>query len=385
MQKIFITSGGTGGHIIPARSLAAQLSKVNYKVIFLGDEKVRSYKKDEDSFETIIISASQLKKSPIFLLKAAFKIFIGFLQSLFLLLLYRPKAVFAFGGYATFPLLLAAIITKRKIILHEQNAHLGKVNRLFAKYADKIATSFPQTSGIKKSDLSKVVLVGNLVRSDIAEIGGAPYQMPQQDKQENHLNDEARMGYKVLLASDFKEKVVQKNLFRILVIGGSGGAQIFSKILPKAFFNLSEGMKDKIQVVQQCRQEALQSTFEEYCSYNVNIAVDKFFEDMAQMINSAHLVIARAGSSSIFEFCAAKRPMILVPFAGAADNHQEKNAVYLEKNNAAIVIREKDFTIAKVSEILRDLINNEAKLKLMSDNAGRLFIQDSVQRLINLL
>jgi len=385
MQKIFITSGGTGGHIIPARSLATQLIKVNYKVIFLGDEKVRSYKKGEDGFKTIIINASQLKKSPIFSLKAAFKIFSGFLHSLFLFLLYRPKAVFAFGGYATFPVLLAAIITKRKIILHEQNAHLGKVNRLFAKYADKIATSFPETSGIKKSDLSKVVLVGNLVRSDIAKIGLSSYELPQKNNPEKDLNDEARMGYKVLLASDFKEKVVQKNMFRILVIGGSGGAQIFSKILPKAFFNLSERMKDKIQVVQQCRQEALQSTFEEYCSYNVNIAVDKFFEDMAQMINSSHLVIARAGSSSIFEFCAAKRPMILIPFAEAADNHQEKNAVYLEKNNAAIVIREKDFTIAKVSEILRDLIDNEEKLKLMSENAARLFIQDSVQRLINLL
>ncbi len=385
MQKIFITSGGTGGHIIPARSLAAQLALVNYKVIFLGDEKVRSYKKDEDGFRTTIIKASQLRKSPFFLIKAGVKIFIGFLQSLFLFLFYSPKAVFAFGGYATFPVLLAAVITKRKIILHEQNAHLGKVNRMFAKYADKIAISFPQTTGVKPSDLAKVVLVGNLVRGDIAQIGAVPYELPKQNNQEDQLNDEARMGYKVLLASDFKEKVVQQNLFRILVVGGSGGAQIFSNILPKAFFNLSERMKDKIQVVQQCREDALQSTFEEYCSYNVNIAVDKFFQDMAQMINSAHLVIARAGSSSIFEFCAAKRPMILIPFAAAADNHQEKNAVYLEKNNAAIVIREKDFTIAKVSEILRDLIGNEEKLKLMSENAGRLFIQDSVSRLINLL
>ncbi len=381
-EKIFIVSGGTGGHIIPARCLAEHFAQNNRQVIFLGDEKYRKYIKQSDGFSSKIISSSQIKKSPVFLIKAGCKILLGVAQSFYLFLKFRPKYVFAFGGYATFPVLIAAIITGSKIILHEQNAHLGKVNRIFARFAKKIALSFAETSGILPRDVAKSFFVGNPVRDEIIKLHQASYQLPTNKKFE--IRKDNKMGYEVLLASDFYEKEPPRNLFNILVIGGSGGAKIFSEILPKAFFNLSEAIKDNIKVTQQCRQELLKQTFDSYRSFNVNIVVDTFFENMPELIASSHLIIARSGSSSIFEFCAAKRPMILVPFALSADDHQKKNAQYLEKNGAALVINEEEFTINKMNEILKNLIGDFSILTKMSEKAGNLAILDATKKLADL-
>lgn len=383
MSKIIlIASGGTGGHIIPARCLAQEIS-LSKTVIFLGDEKINSYVKKEDAFLTRVISSSQLKKSPFFLLKAALKISFGILQSLVLFLRFRPKYVVAFGGYATFPILVAAIITRTEIILHEQNAHLGKVNRIFAKFAKKIALSFAQTSGISSKNIAKTIFVGNPVRPEIANLHAREYSLPKYQNPE--IKKENKMGYNVLLASDFYEEEREEITFNILVIGGSGGAKIFSEILPKAFFNLSDDIKSKIKITQQCRSELVQSTFASYKSFNINVVIDSFFEDMPQLIANSHLVIARSGSSSIFEFCAAKKPMILVPFALSADNHQEKNARYLEENKAAIVINEKDFTINHLTEILKGLIDNQNDLQKMSQNAAKVAVLGATKNLAELL
>lgn len=368
-EKFFIVSGGTGGHIIPARCLAAQLVAEKQQVFFFGDEKVKNYCRREDGFSTNVIASSKLQKSVPALIKAACKISFGIIQSVYFLLRFKPKYVIAFGGYASFPMLVAACVAKNKIILHEQNAHLGKVNRIFAKYAEKIALSFPNTSGISASDLAKTILVGNPVRSEIAMLHNLPYQLP---KPEDDLIPDNRFGYNVLLASDFEHIEKKLNLFKILVIGGSGGAKIFSEILPKSFFNLSERVKENIQVIQQCRAELVQDTFAQYKSFNINVVVDSFFDNMPELLRDAHLVIARSGSSSISEFCAAKKPMILVPFAAAADDHQTKNANYLAEHEAAIVLTESEFTINAVNELLKNLIEDEKRLKKLSDKAGEL-------------
>lgn len=385
-EIIFIAAGGTGGHIIPARCLAQALSEQNFEAIFLGDEKIKSYIKPEDTFKSVIINSSQIKKSPLFLMKAALKIAHGALQSLYYFLSHKPKYVVAFGGYATFPVLVCAIITRTAIILHEQNAHLGKVNRIFAKFAKKIAISFPQTSGISEENLTKVFYCGNPVRPEILALHNSNYTLPEEKPSKIFdENAENKMGYNVILASDFEQDEEVPQNFKILVIGGSGGARIFSEVLPKAVFNLPERIKDKIQITQQCRAELVKSTFDQYCSYNINIAIDGFFNNMAELIRDAHLVIGRCGSSSIFEFCAAKKPMILIPFAAAADDHQAKNAKYLEQNNAAIVVSEKEFTINKISDLLKNLIENPAQLKKMSDAAGKLAVQDATANLVKLI
>ncbi|MBU6339740.1 MAG: undecaprenyldiphospho-muramoylpentapeptide beta-N-acetylglucosaminyltransferase [Rickettsiales bacterium] len=381
-NKIFITSGGTGGHIIPARCLAKELATQRHQVIFLGDVKYRNYIKKDDGFKHAIISSSQLEKQPVKLIRAALKIAFGILQCSFYFLKYRPKTIVAFGGYSTFPALIVAVITKRKIILHEQNSHLGKVNRIFAKYATKIALSFEETSGISDEYKSKTTFTGNPVRDEIIALNQTAYSLPQ--RQEITINKDNKMGYDILLASDFVEKNVSENinLFNILIIGGSGGAKIFSEILPKAFFNLNDEFKGYINIVQQCRGELVRSTYEQYKSFNLNCEIQAFFDDMPEKIKQAHLVIARAGSSSLFEFCAAKKPMVLIPFEKAADNHQEKNARLFEKYGAAIVVTEKEFTINKISEILRNLIGNSDSLTKMSNASSHLAQLNATKNLV---
>lgn len=381
MQKIFITTGGTGGHIIPARCLAQKLTQENIQVFVLADAKYRSYIKPSEGFRSVIISSSQMTKSPIALLKAAVKIGLGALQATYYFLRYRPKYVVSFGGYATFPILVAAIITRTKIILHEQNAHLGKVNRIFANYADKIALTFKETSGIKYA--TKTVVTGNPVRQEIAALNAIDYAMPK--KYEPIKRD--KMGYDVILASEIDDYLNAKEdeTFNILVLGGSGGAKIFSDILPKAFFNLDDSIKNILHISQQCRKDLVADTFAQYKKFNISISIGSFFEDMTSEIKAAHLVIARAGSSSIVEFCAAKKPMILIPFAAAADDHQMKNARILEKQGAAIVLNEKEFTINKINEIVKNLVNNKSILHEMSRKAAQMANLHAVDNLANLV
>lgn len=381
-KKIFIVSGGTGGHIIPARCLANLLQQQNHQVLFFGDKKIHNYIKPNEVFRTFVINSSQLKKSFFSLVKGFIKISFGIIKSLYFIIKYRPDYIYAFGGYATFPMLIASIVTNRKIILHEQNAHLGKVNRMFAKFATKIAISFEETSGIKPEFKNKIFFTGNPVREEITKLHDKKYSLP--NFEEPKIIDN-KLGYDVLLKSDFYPVEEKNTMFKILVIGGSGGAKIFSEILPKAFFNFSENIKENIQITQQCREELLESTFEQYKSFNINVIVDSFFEDMAQLIDDSHLIIARAGSSSIFEFCCANKPMIIIPFAKSADNHQQKNADFLAQKGAAIVIEEKEFTIQKINEIFNRLFTEKDILFKMSKNAGNIAIIDATSNLSKLI
>ncbi|MCE3255092.1 MAG: murG [Rickettsiaceae bacterium] len=362
-NTIIITTGGTGGHIFPAQTIADKLSKKGLNVVILGDKNYAKYHKPHYQYKFQIIGSAKINKSPLALAKSAARISYGIFQSMILLLKYQPKVVIGFGGYSTFPVLCAAVTLGKKIILHEQNAHLGKVNRIFAKFADKIALSYLQTDGLEPGD--KTVFTGNPIREEIAELQKLEYQLPDSTKQLNIIDN---LGYDLMLASQFYNynKSSSPDLFNILVIGGSGGAKIFSEILPRAFFNLRDEVKKKISITQQCRSENLHSTFEQYKSFSFNILMSEFFDDMPAKISKAHLIISRAGSSSIAEFTCSKRPMILVPFALAADNHQEKNAREIEKSGAAIVVREKDFTINNLTGIIEKLIDNPALLQKMS-------------------
>jgi len=384
LKKIFISSGGTGGHIIPAISFAKFLQNQGHKIWFYGDIKSKNFIKNSDNLNYNLIPSAQFVKNLIGLINFFLKTNFGFIKSLFEIIKYRPDYIIAFGGYSTFPMLLAGIFSNSKIILHEQNAHFGKVNRLFAKYAYKICLSFEKTDGIKEIFKSKTVFTGNPIRDEIIALNSKSYVLP---KNENFtIKTDNKFGYDVLLNSDFNIESISKKYFKILVIGGSGGAKIFSDILPKAFYNFSENIKEQIQIFQQCRVELVESTFDQYKSFNLNIVVDSYFEDMSNLIDECHLVIARAGSSSIFEFCCAKKPMILVPFANSADDHQLKNASYLNQNGACIMIKESDFNIKNVNEILNNLLNNTNILLELSKNAGNLALinaNNNISKIIN--
>jgi UDP-N-acetylglucosamine--N-acetylmuramyl-(pentapeptide) pyrophosphoryl-undecaprenol N-acetylglucosamine transferase len=374
LKKIFITTGGTGGHILPAICLAKALIAQNNKITFFGDEKVINYLhhlNNQQNFQFKLLSSSKIAKNFQSIIVASVKIFFGFCQSLFFLFTKQPNLVIAFGGYASFPLLLASALLGKKIILHEQNAYLGKVNRIFARFATKIAISFPETLAINLKYQHKVVYTGNPVREEIALLWQQKYQIP--NFHQNIEISDNRFGYNLILNSDFYQTTENKEeCWQILILGGSGGAKIFSDILPQAFFNLPSNLKDSLKIVQQCRKELVESTFENYKNFNINVVVDSFFEDMPMLLKNSHLVIARAGASSIFEFCASKKPMILIPFPNSADNHQQKNAHYIAKNGGAILIEETDFKINHINQILRKLLENSEILYKMSECSAKL-------------
>ncbi len=417
-KTIILATGGTGGHIFPAKAVAKKLIQQGLRVIIFGDQNYKKYHKAGSSYQARIISSSQFNKSPVALLKAGLKIGWGVLQSLFWILKYQPQTLVAFGGYSTFPVLIAAVILRKRIILHEQNAHLGKVNRIFAKFANKIALSYQETSGCaqhrareggcasdsenraretqssllfrreggcaqhRAREVRKFYLTGNPIREEILALSQKEYELPDFNKPKIPVEN---LGYNVLLASQFRRNETGCETFNILVIGGSGGAKIFSEILPRAIFNLRENLKDQLLINQQCRLENLPATFEQYKTFNINIEIDHFFENMAEEIAKAHLVIARSGSSSLAELTCAKRPMILVPFALAADNHQEKNALEIEKSGGAIVIKEKDFTISNLTRTLEKLIDNPAMLKKMSTAAFKCANLNAAENLIAII
>ena len=366
-KKIIIATGGTGGHIFPARTLAKLLIDNKNSVIIFGNKNYKKYHQESDKFAFKIIPSSQISGNKFFLLKAGFFIFFGVLKSLTLMLIKKPDIIVAFGGYATFPTLISAVILRKKIILHEQNAHLGKVNRIFARYAKIIALSFKKTDGIEKKYQNKAKFIGNPVRDEILKLSKDEYIYPNFTINYESKNN---LGYDLVLASDFVEiKKIKEEYFNILVLGGSGGAKIFSDILPKSFFNIRTDLKNKINIIQQCRSDILDQTFVEYEKFNLNIVLRSFFNDIDQQIKKAHLVISRSGSSTISELAIAKKPMILVPFANSADNHQEKNAIQIKEKGGAIIVCEEDFTINNMSNIIEKLIDNPKLLKRMSDNS----------------
>ncbi len=383
MKRILIVTGGTGGHIFPAIALAEELSK-KHKIRVFGDKNTVKYTKSRLKSPFSKILSAQIPKNKLKKLLFPFKISIGVIQSLLKIIIYRPNFIITFGGYATFPTLVAATILRKKVILHEQNAVLGKVNRIFVKFCYKIATTFENTQRIDDKYQGKIIHSGTFIRKEILDLSKKEYKLPQKIKPKIRKT----MGYQgLILASEFDEiskPVQEKEMLNILVIGGSGGAEIFSKILPKAFFNLNEEFKNNIQIYQQCREDLSTETFQIYEKFNLNIEIDTFFQDMDSMIDKAHLIISRAGSTSIHEFLAAKKPMILVPFAKSADDHQLENAKIFAKNDAAILIKEKDFTIKKISAALDDILSKDKKLLRISQNCEKL-AQNNLNGIINLL
>ncbi len=368
---IYIASGGTGGHIMPAKSVSEELLQKKIQIAVLGDQNCLKHFGTKNKFKIYSIPSSQIRKDFLGILLFAVKVSYGILKSLFLIIKHKPDYMICFGGYSTFPMGVAAILTNTKLVIHEQNAHLGKVNRLFAKYSYKIALSFVKTSGINKKYESKTIFTGNPVRKEIAKLNKLDFKLPDFNQYIVQVKD--RMGYPVILHSDFQNfHEIKFEPLIITVIGGSGGAKIFSDVLPKAFFNLSEDIKERMIIFQQCRKDLMKKTFETYKSYNIAATVDYFFFNIEKLIEKSHLVIARSGSSTIFEMSAAKKPMILVPFAKSADDHQLKNAKYFTHNKAAIMIEEKNFTIRNISKILTDLLNNKEELYKLSENNAKL-------------
>jgi UDP-N-acetylglucosamine--N-acetylmuramyl-(pentapeptide) pyrophosphoryl-undecaprenol N-acetylglucosamine transferase len=357
---IFIASGGTGGHIIPAKVLAQSLVAVKGSfVLLIADKNYRNYHKQADNFNHKIIRCGKFNGGALKIAIAIINIIIGCLQNFCYFIKYRPNVVVGFGGYATLPTLIVAIIFRVKIILYEQNAYLGKVNRLFACFADQILLSFSPTLAVKTKYINKAKLLGNIVREEFVKTA---------KEISNKINNQE-------INSEENKKT-----FTLMITGGSGGAKIFSDLLPKIIINNFE--PSQIRIIQQVRAGEVEKTKQQYKEANIEAEVQSFFENIINQYLEADLIIARAGSSTIFELTTLGKATILVPFRYAVDNHQKLNAEILAKSDATIVFSEEEIASASFSENLKKIIDNNFMLKKIAKQS-LLFNQDySLDRII---
>ena len=314
-MNFVLAAGGTGGHMIPAHALAAELRSRGHGVLLITDERGARFPGLFKGMPVHILPAGRLGGGPIGWLKAIGSVAKGRAEAKRLYREHRPDAVIGFGGYPALPSLLAASAMKIPTVLHEQNAVLGRVNRLLAGEAAAIGVAYDEVERLRPKYREKAVLIGNPVREEIARLGELPFP-------------------------PFDEVAPLK----ILVTGGSQGASILSKVVPVGLGMLAPSLRRRLQVVQQCRPEDIDRVRAQYAELGIPAELMTYIEDIAEKIADAHLVIGRAGASTVAELTAAGRPAILIPFAAATDDHQTANAREMVKAGGARAIQESSFT-----------------------------------------
>ena len=324
-MNIILAAGGTGGHMIPAHALAAELTARKIGVALITDDRGAKIPGLFDGVPVHILPAGRLT-GMLGLWRTTRAILSGRRQAKALYKEFRPDAVIGFGGYPALPALLAASARRIPTILHEQNAVLGRVNRFLAGDAAAIATAYPEVDRLKAAYLDKVELVGNPVREAVARLGEAP--LPPFD---------------------------EVAPLKILVTGGSQGASILGIVVPAGLGLLEPSLRHRLQVVQQCRPDDIVAVRASYAALKIPAELMTYITDMPAKLAEAHLIIARAGASTIAELTAAGRPAILVPLPSATDDHQTANAREMAKAGGARMIAQSDFTpdaLAKQIEAL---------------------------------
>jgi len=348
-----LAAGGTGGHLFPAQALAEALTARGWRVVLATDARGAQYAHDFPAEERLALDAATAS-NPVAMVGAVFKILGGVAQARAAFSRLKPSVVVGFGGYPSVPALLAAATTGRPIVIHEQNAVLGRSNRALARFATKVAAAFPTLERAPSALKDRIEVVGNPVRADIRALSGRPFA----------LGD---------------------GRIHVLITGGSQGARILSETAPRALAQIAERLRDRLHVHQQTRPELLDSARETYADAAIQAEVAPFFRDMASRLGQAHLVIGRAGASTCSELAVAGAPSILVPLKIATDDHQRLNAKALADAGAAMVILEDDLTVDRLSEAIQAMLDDPDALARRATAAGSVGIPDAAERLADLV
>jgi UDP-N-acetylglucosamine--N-acetylmuramyl-(pentapeptide) pyrophosphoryl-undecaprenol N-acetylglucosamine transferase len=349
-----LAAGGTGGHLFPAQALAVALSKHNVSVELATDHRAAHFEFPARAIH-VIPSATVRGRNPIALARTATLLGFGSARAWVLLGRIKPRIVIGFGGYPTVPPLLAASWRSIPTLLHEQNAVMGRANRFLAPRVSAIATGFPSLKNFNRHWQRKVTFTGNPVRPQVVAAAATPYAEPVAGK------------------------------LRLLVFGGSQGARVMSETVPAAVGLLDAGLGMRLSVVQQARPEDLEGVRAAYARLGIDAEVASFFPDLPARMAAAHLVISRSGASTVAELSAMGRPAILVPLPHALDQDQLGNAGVLEACGAAVLIRQPEFTAARVAQEIIALSNDPARLARMAQAAKSAGTIDAAERLAELV
>ena len=353
-ETIILAAGGTGGHLYPAEALAQELLNRGHKVIIITDKRGNAFQKLGDKVQILCVRAATFRPGLLNKLKAAADIIIGILQAALFLKKFKPAVIVGFGGYPSYPTMFAGQQMGFKTILHEQNAVLGKANLHLADKAIAIATSLPDTRGIKPANLDKVTVTGNPVRAAICAVRDIPYP-------------------------------ALKDTFEIFITGGSQAAKVFGDVVPEAVQKLPEDIKKRLHIVHQCPESSLAETTGKYRIEGINAETKSFFNDMPERLSACHLFIGRSGASTVAEIAVVGRPAIFVPYPGHADQQQKHNAELIAFNAGGWIILQDKFTPETLAEQLEKLIKNPDLLESAAKAAKSCGQPEAVKNLANLI
>ena len=331
--------------MLPAFALAGELERRGHHVALITDERGEAIPGKPDFMPAHVIPTGRFGKNPLQWLKGARSVLEGRKMALRLFDSFQPSAVIGFGGYPSLPSILASTSAGIPTIVHEQNAVLGRVNRLLAGRVQAIATAYPDVQRLKPAHHGKTYLVGNPVRHEVLSLRDEPFPPFDED-----------------------------GLLRVLVTGGSQGARVLSEVVPDGLAMLPPALRQRLQVTQQCRPEDLDAVRERYRSHDIPAELATYFEDMATRLADAHLFIGRAGASTIAELTAVGRPAILIPLPIATDDHQAANTREMVKAGGARMIRQEKFEAKEMAKQIRALADNPqglAKAAHAAWNCGR--------------
>lgn len=358
---IVIAAGGTGGHFFPAEALGETLKSRGYQLILMTDKRNTHASTSvfadcqRYTLESGGIAGKGLKDK----LRGALRLLRGCLGARQLIRHHKPVAIVGFGGYPSVPPLIGSRLKfgkKPALTIHEGNAILGQANSLLARFADRIATSYPTVARLPKG--TKTVLTGMPVRPAIEALAPLGYTAPEKDSDER---------------------------IRLLIWGGSLGAQIFSTVVPQALANLPAALRARLHITQQVKQDLIPALNAIYQQAGIQADLTPFIKDVAAALGSAHLVIGRAGGSSIAELAMAGRPSILVPLPIAASDEQGANAHAMEKVGGGWMIRQSNFTSEMLTQKLTELFNNPIYLAQAAEGARLLQQRKAAEKLADLV
>lgn len=356
-RAILLTAGGTGGHVYPAQSLADALARRGFPIALITDRRANALSGALATADTYRINAAGISgRSLINRGMALLHLGFGYFQAKRILASINPLAVVGFGSYASVPAVLAGTRLGCTTVIHEQNAVLGRANRFLAPRVTRIATAFKTVTGLREEDAQKTVWTGNPVRPEVIAIAGEPYPT-----------------------------ITDGGPINLLVFGGSLGATVFSQVVPETIAALPASLRKRLQIVQQCRKEDLETARALYGTAGLDVELASFFDDMPAKLAKAHLVISRSGASTIAELTAAGRPAILVPYPHATDDHQTKNAEALCDSGGAWMIPQTAFNQESLTTRLTVLLGSPRTLQTTALCAGRMGMRTAADNLADLV
>lgn len=349
-RRFLMMAGGTGGHVFPALATARKLQEKGHEVFWLGsmggmEERLIG----ETDIPLSLIQVSGLRgKGRLALVMAPFRLMRALGQAYTVVRRIRPHCVIGMGGFVTGPGGVAAWLTRAPLVIHEQNAIAGMTNRLLVRFATTVLEAFPGSFGVDVITRC----TGNPVRQDLAALAE-----PQQ-----RLS--GRTG-----------------ALRLLVVGGSLGAQVFNRTLPEALARMPEDVRPTVR--HQCGEKNVEEAREAYGEHGVEASVEPFIKDMAEAYGWADIVLCRAGALTISELCVAGVGAVLVPFPHAVDDHQTKNAQQMVNAKGAILIPQPKLSADLLAETLADLGKNRSRIIDMAKAAKTLARPDATERVVN--